>query len=106
MSESTSNLAPDAKPVPLNLFQTLLGVGFSAAIAVGLSRLALSTSQKLATAPLPHGNATAVNVAMAVRSLLLGFCVMGAAIFGIIATGVLVWKLQQIFTRVTQVAER
>ncbi|MBD2102614.1 DUF3082 domain-containing protein [Leptolyngbya sp. FACHB-261] len=92
MSDPTS--APSTSTIkPL---QTLVGVSVTAGISVGLGFLAASIAQKLGTTPLPQGNATAANVASAVRTFLLGFCIMGSVIFGVVALGVLAWTIQQL----------
>ncbi len=72
----------------------LLGSALAGAIAVALYGLTRAIATSLAAKPLPTVNATAINLAVAVRTLVVGLATLSTGIFGLVALGLLLLALQ------------
>ncbi|AZB71804.1 DUF3082 domain-containing protein [Synechococcus elongatus] len=70
------------------------GSAVSGAIAVGGYFLTLSIASSFAAKPLPTGNAFAQNIAVAVRTLVVGMGALATGIFGIVALGLFLLGIQ------------
>lgn len=89
---SNSPSTTDRKPVtPL---QCLIGSLTAGGFAVPLYLLTTSIAATFAEKPLPSTNQTALNIAVAVRTLVVGLATLATAIFAIAAIGLLALALQ------------
>lgn len=68
----------------------------SGAFAIALYFLTSSIAQAFANKPLPSSNVTALNIAVAVRTLVVGLSTLATAIFGIVAVGLVALAIQTI----------
>ena len=81
-------------PTPLRCFS---GALISGAIAAALYFLTLSIAQTFASKPLPSGSVTAANIAVAVRTLVVGMSTLATAIFAIATLGLVALGFQLLF---------
>lgn len=86
-------------PGPLRCFGGAIVAG---AIAFALYLLTSSIAQTFANKPLPSGNATAINIAIAVRTLVVGMSALGTGIFGLAALGLAALGVQILVKRLTK----
>jgi hypothetical protein len=86
------SLAQTDKPVtPLRCFT---GAAIASGIATILYFLTQSIIQTFASKPLPTSNVTAVNISIAVRTLVMGLSTLATAIFAIAAVGLVALGIQ------------
>ncbi len=90
-SKPDSSNSVETSPTPLRCFS---GAIVATPIALALYGLTQSIATAFANKPLPTGNVTATNIAVAVRTLVLGMSALGMAIFGIAALGLVALGLQ------------
>ncbi len=74
----------DSMPSPL---RCVLGAIVAGAIAIVLYNLTSNIAQAFAAKGLPTGNITTTNIAVAVRTLVIGMAALGTGIFGLAAIG-------------------
>lgn len=92
----------DAPPSP---FKNLTGAAIAATLATGLYAFTNMVAHKLATAPLQTTNTLANRLATLVRTLLLAIGSGATMIFAVIALGLVLLTLKQIFTSVFSKAQ-
>jgi len=78
-------------PTPLRCFTGSLIAG---GLATALYSLTQSIIQAFAHKPLPSGNVTTTNIAVAVRTLVMGMSALATAIFAIAAVGLVALGIQ------------
>jgi hypothetical protein len=71
-------------------------------IAAILYRLTLSIIETFANKPLPSGNYVAVNIAVAVRTLVMGMSAMATGIFAIATLGLVALGIQLLVQQLRQ----
>lgn len=74
--------------------RSLVGAAISASLAVGLYVLTSNIAEGLANTPLPATSTTAINIAVAVRTLVLGVAALGTFVFALVAFGLLALTVQ------------
>src|SRR4028118_1634226 len=70
-----------------SLFNCVTGALISGGIAIALYFLTSSIAQTFANKPLASTNPTALNISVAVRTLVVGLSTLATTIFGVIALG-------------------
>ncbi len=95
--EAPSKSVPEAPPSP---FKNLTGVAISATLATGLYSFTNMMAHKLALAPLQTTNTLANRLATLVRTLLLAVGTGATMIFAVIAIGLVLLTLKQVFTNI------
>ena len=70
-----------------SIFNCLSGVLISGGFAIALYFLTSSIAQSFANKPLASTNPTALNISVAVRTLVVGLSTLATTIFGVIALG-------------------
>lgn len=81
----------DSMPSPL---RCLIGAIIAGILAFALYNLTSSIAASFAAKGLPTGNITTVNIAIAVRTLVIGMATLATGIFGLAAIGLLGLGLQ------------
>ncbi|MBE9124864.1 MULTISPECIES: DUF3082 domain-containing protein [unclassified Coleofasciculus] len=66
----------------------------SGGFATALYFLTRSIAQTFANKPLPSSNMTAINISIAVRTLVVGISTLATAVFGIVAVGLVALAIQ------------
>ncbi len=80
-------------------FRCLVGSFISSGFAIALYLLTSSVAQTLAQTPIRSGNQYAMQIASAVRTLVIGMCALGTGIFTIATVGLLALMVQIIILR-------
>lgn len=96
---SPSNPSTSSTYVPPTPGRCFRGGFISGGLAFAMYSLTQSIIQVLANTPLPSKSVVAANIAVAVRTLIIGVCTLGTAIFaiatlGLLALGVQIWIQQ------------
>lgn len=92
-SSSTSSYVP---PTPGRCFR---GAFISGGLAFAMYSLTQSIIQVLAGVPLPTKSTLSANIAVAVRTLIVGVCTLATAIFAIATLGLLALGVQLLIQR-------
>ncbi|PSB03504.1 DUF3082 domain-containing protein [Merismopedia glauca] len=90
----TSNNAEKVTPV-----RSLIGAVISGSMATALYFLTANIANNLASKPLPTGSTTTINIAVAVRTLVLGVVALGTFVFALVAFGLLALTVQMLWQR-------
>ncbi|MBE9182174.1 DUF3082 domain-containing protein [Oculatella sp. LEGE 06141] len=86
-SSASANSQNANQQVPPTRLRCFTGALISGVIAFVLYLLTQSIVHTFADKPLPTSNITAINIAVAVRTLVMGMSTLATAIFGIAALG-------------------
>ena len=90
-TENSTPAAPSRKSTPLRCF---IGALISGSLAIALYSLTLSIARSFAAKPIPTGSVATANIAVAVRTLVVGMSTMGTAIFAISTLGLVALGIQ------------
>lgn len=82
---------PETLPGP---WRCLSGALIAGTIATALYFLTASIAQTFASKPVHSTNPTVVNIASAVRTLVVGMSALGTGIFGLVAVGLVALTIQ------------
>ncbi|MEZ2239485.1 DUF3082 domain-containing protein [Microcoleus sp.] len=91
---STQDALPAASPQPPTVLRCLTGSLMAGGFAAALYALTLSIAQTFANKPIHSDNVTVINIAAAVRTLVMGIVALGAGVFGFAAVGLMALTLQ------------
>ncbi len=86
-------------PTPLRCFSGALIAG---GIAIALYYLTASIAQTFAAKPIHSHNPTVVNIASAVRTLVVGMSALATGIFGLVTLGLVALAVQIMFQELTK----
>jgi uncharacterized membrane protein len=78
--------------------RSLVGAAISGAMATVLYFITSNIAESLASKPLPTG-ATAINIAVAVRTLVLGVAALGTFVFALVSFGLLALTVQMLLQK-------
>jgi len=87
------------------LLRCLSGAVISAGIAFAAYSLTAAIAQTFANKPIHSDNFTVVNIATAVRTLVVGIMALGTGIFGIVAIGLVALAIQLSIQKLTKKEE-
>ncbi|MEK0181810.1 MAG: DUF3082 domain-containing protein [Oscillatoriales cyanobacterium] len=93
-SPSSTQDALPASPQPPTVLRCLTGSLMAGGFAAALYALTLSIAQTFANKPIHSDNVTVINIAAAVRTLVMGIVALGAGVFGFAAVGLMALTLQ------------
>ncbi|MBD1862308.1 MULTISPECIES: DUF3082 domain-containing protein [Trichocoleus] len=96
-----SNSASEAQALP-GPFRCLSGALISGSLAFAGYKLTMSIATTFAAKPIHSDNATVLNIASAVRTLVVGVVALGAGVFGFAALGLLALGVQVAIQRFSQ----
>jgi len=94
-----SNSQPQGSISPIS---GLIGAAISATLAYGLYLFTLSVARKLALSPFQNAESLADRVGAAFRTILLALGSGITIIFGVIAIGLVLLTIKQIYTKVLE----
>jgi len=98
MTEEANLQSPQNSPD--SPFKNLTGAVISATLATGLYAFTNMVAHKLASAPLQTTNTLANRIATLVRTLLLAIGTGATMIFAVIAVGLVLLTIKQVFTAI------
>ncbi|MBD1932119.1 MULTISPECIES: DUF3082 domain-containing protein [Cyanophyceae] len=103
MTDPTPTQNPVVQPAetPTTPLRCLTGALIAGGMAYCLYLLTVSISQTFAAKPISSDNVTAINIAIAVRTLVVGMSALGTCIFGLVTLGLLALAIQITFQRLT-----
>ncbi|MBD3883162.1 DUF3082 domain-containing protein [Phormidium tenue FACHB-886] len=95
--------AAENPPTPLRCF---IGAVIAGGFSTALYLLTQSIVQSFAGKPLPRGNQISINIAIAVRTLVVGMSTLATAIFAIAAAGLIALGIQLLIQQLRQPSSR
>lgn len=96
-----TSASSDAPTILRCAIGSLIAGGFAAA----LYALTLSIVKTFANSPIHSDNVTAINIAGAVRTLVMGIVALGAGVFGFASLGLMLLALQLLIQKLTKKAD-
>ncbi|MGF1542684.1 MAG: DUF3082 domain-containing protein [Pleurocapsa sp.] len=93
-SDNTQISSQESSQKSVTLLRCLVASMISGGIAFGLYSLMNSIVQTYATKPIISANPTALRIAVAVRTLVVGVAALGTGVFGLVAVGLLLLGIQ------------
>ncbi|MGL4622602.1 DUF3082 domain-containing protein [Chroococcidiopsis sp.] len=100
MPDNQTTQSPESTPL-----RCLIGAVISAGIAFAAYSLTAAIAQTFARKPIHSDNFTVVNIAAAVRTLVVGIMALGTGIFGIVAIGLVALAIQLSIQKLTKKEE-
>ena len=100
-SEAKNEQSAEKKATPLNC---LLGATISGALALGMYKLAYAIAETYAHKPIHSTSTLAINIAAAVRTLVIGVSTLAAGLFAITTVGLIALAIQLLIKK-PEVAE-
>ena len=97
--------ADNAKTPPTPL-RCLSGALIAGGIAIALYYLTASIAQTFAAKPIHSINPTVINIASAVRTLVVGMSALATGIFGLVALGLVALAVQLLLQQLTEKRSR
>lgn len=104
-----NNSTPTQKPIEsTNLSQTptplrcVTGALIAGGMAVALYSLTAAIATSFASKPIHSNNPAVLNIAAAVRTLVVGISALGTGIFGVVAIGLVALAIQLSFQKITK----
>lgn len=101
-TEDSPSSTPIRRSTPLRCFT---GALISGSLAIALYSLTASIARSFASKPLPTGNVTTTNIAVAVRTLVVGMSTLGTAIFAISTLGLVALGIQLVIMQLRSKAK-
>jgi len=101
-SPSSTQDALPPSPQPPTVLRCLTGSLMAGGFAAALYALTLSIAQTFANKPLHSDNVTVINIAAAVRTLVMGIVALGAGVFGFAAVGLMALALQLLIQKLVK----
>jgi Protein of unknown function (DUF3082) len=101
MPDSLPDIPPASAELtnPPSPMRCLFGALVASGIAFGLYNMTTAIAQSFASKPNHYSNITTTNIAVAVRTLVVGLSALGTGIFGLAALGLLGLGLQLLLKR-------
>ena len=93
-----TQITPPEKPLPSPL-SCLTGSLIAGTMSIAMYTMTVNIATTFATRPMIQKTTMAVNIATAVRTLVVGSTALGAAVCGIIAVGLVGLAIQVAFTK-------
>jgi hypothetical protein len=93
-----TQVTPPNKPLPSPL-SCLTGSLIAGTMSIGMYTMTSNIATTFATRPMIQKTNMAVNIATAVRTLVVGSTALGAAVFGIISIGLVGLAIQVAFSK-------
>jgi hypothetical protein len=94
--------AENPAQVPPTPLRCLTGAAMSGGLAYAMYSLMIAIATTFATKPIHSDNQIVLNIASAVRTLVVGVVALGAAIFGIVALGLTALAIQLLIQKFTK----
>lgn len=100
-TENPASQSADTAPPPPTPLRCLSGALISFGLAIALYSLTVSIAQTFAAKPIHSDNPIVVNIAAAVRTLVVGITALGTGIFGLVAIGLVALAIQIVIQKMT-----
>ena len=100
-TENQTTKSSDSDPA-VTPIRCLSGALMSGGIGFALYSLTAAIAQTFATKPIHSDNPAVVNIASAVRTLVVGIVALGTGIFGVVTVGLVALAIQLTIQRLTK----
>ncbi len=97
--KALSEKAPSSGDASLSPWRCFSGFLIAGPMAYALYRMTLSIAQTLADSPIKSNSAMAANIAVLVRTLVIGMVALATGIFALVALGLLALGIQLLLKR-------
>ena len=98
---NTTENPPAPITTPTSPLRCLSGALIAGTMATGCYFLTSSIAQRFADKPIHSDNVTTINIAIAVRTLVVGVSTLATSIFALVAVGLVALAIQIAFQRLT-----
>ena len=98
--------AASASPKPPTVLRCVTGSLMAGSFAAGLYALTLSIAQTFANKPIHSDNVTVINIAAAVRTLVMGIVALGGGVFAFASVGLMLLALQLLIQKFVKKPDR
>jgi hypothetical protein len=98
-STTRSSGSAQTSPTP---WRCLIGAVISGGLAIALYSLTTAIAHTFASKPIHSDNPAVINIASAVRTLVVGITALGAGIFGVVAIGLVALAIQLLVQKITK----
>lgn len=101
-TENSTTQSPNTGQAPPTPMRCLFGATLSGGFGFALYALTAAIAQTFAAKPLHSDNPAVINIASAVRTLVVGMTALGAGIFGVVAVGLTALAIQTSIQKITK----
>lgn len=101
-TENPDGQSADAAVTLPSPLRCLTGALISGGLAIALYSLTASIAQTFATKPIHSANPLVVNIAAAVRTLVVGITALATGVFGLVAVGLVALAIQILIQQITK----
>ena len=98
-ASKSNTQSPTTVPKNVSPWRCWLGTLISGSLAIALYLLTSSIAHTFAAKPIPSTNPLAMNIAVAVRTLVMGIAALGTGVFGLVALGLFALGIQILVQR-------
>ena len=93
-TEKPTTQSSNSQPTPPTPVRCLTGAVMSGGIAIALYSLTAAIASSFASKPIHSNNPAVINIASAVRTLVVGIVALGTGIFGVVTVGLVALAIQ------------
>lgn len=101
-TENPTSNSPDTAPTLPSPWRCLSGALISGGLAFALYSLTVSIAQTFAAKPIHSNNPAVVNIAAAVRTLVVGITALATGVFGLVGIGLVALAIQLLIQGMTK----
>jgi hypothetical protein len=101
-TENPTTQSANPEPTSTSPVRCLSGAVISGGIASALYSLTAAIAQNFAAKPVHSDNPAVINIAVAVRTLVVGMAALATGIFGLVALGLVALAIQISIQRITK----
>ncbi|MEG3849606.1 DUF3082 domain-containing protein [Microcoleus sp. herbarium19] len=99
---SAAGDAAPVSPAPPTVLRCATGSLMAGGFAAAMGALTLSIAQTFANKPIHSDNVTVINIAAAVRTLVMGIVALGGGVFAFASVGLMLLALQLLIQKLTK----
>ena len=101
-TEKPATESSNSQPTPPTPLRCLSGAVISGGIGIALYSLTAAIASSFASKPIHSNNPAVINIASAVRTLVVGIVALGTGIFGVVTLGLVALALQLLLQQLTK----
>ena len=101
-TEKPATESSNSQPTPPTPLRCLSGAVISGGIGIALYSLTAAIASSFASKPIHSNNPAVINIASAVRTLVVGIVALGTGIFGVVTLGLVALALQLLLQQMTK----
>lgn len=101
-TENQTTQSPNSESTSVSPLRCLTGALISGGVGFALYSLTAAIAQTFASKPIHSNNPAVINIASAVRTLVVGITALGAGIFGVVTVGLVALAIQLTVQQLTK----